>query len=102
MTNALIKLEKVELTLASRAGSVPILRSIDLVLERLADSVIEGFNTLPRDQVEKLQVDFVKAHTPVIPKEAAAAVTAPVAAVEPPAEVDSNGETVAAAEAPAT
>ncbi len=42
MTKALIKLEKVELTLASRAGSVPILRSIDLTVPEGQSIAIVG------------------------------------------------------------
>lgn len=69
-------------------GNDDSIRSIDLVLERLADAVLEGFNTLPKDQVEKLQNDFTKAHTPVVPKEAHPEV-APAAEVSasPAAEV---------------
>lgn len=76
-------------------GNDDSIRSIDLVLERLADAVIEGFNTLPKDQVEKLQQDFIKAHTPVVPKEAvteAAPVAEPAAAPEPVAETGAAAE----------
>jgi small subunit ribosomal protein S2 len=77
-------------------GNDDSIRSIDLVLERLADAVIEGFNTLPKDQVEKLQQDFTKAHTPVVPKEAvteAAPVAEPAAAApEPVAETGAAAE----------
>lgn len=72
-------------------GNDDSVRAIDLVLERLAQAIKEGFNQLPKDQVEKLQNDFTKAHEPVVMKESlpnAQAAAAPV-------------ETAAPAEAPA-
>lgn len=54
-------------------GNDDSIRSIDLVLGKLADAIKDGINSLPRDQVEKMQNDFVKAHTPVVAK-----VSAPV------------------------
>ncbi|MFO0949447.1 MAG: 30S ribosomal protein S2 [Planctomycetota bacterium] len=71
--------DQVDLAIPGNDDSI---RSIDLVLSRMADAVLEGFNTLPRDQVEKLQQDFVKAHTPIVPKEPVTAAPAPAAASE--------------------
>lgn len=68
-------------------GNDDSIRSIDLVLQKLADGVLEGMNQLPRDQVERLQQEFQKAHEPVVPAEpvrAADAAPAPEAAA--PAE----------------
>lgn len=67
-------------------GNDDSIRSIDLVLGKLADAIKDGLNALPRDQVEKMQYDFTKAHTPVVPKSAvpaAAVAEAGTAAVEP-------------------
>lgn len=73
-------------------GNDDSIRSIDLVLGKLADAIKDGLGALPRDQIEKMQYDYTKAHTPVIPKSsltpvAPAAETpvapTPVAAAEP-------------------
>lgn len=53
-------------------GNDDSIRSIDLVLMRLADAVIDGMNALPRDQVEKAALDFEKAHSQITPDGAAA------------------------------
>ena len=53
-------------------GNDDSIRSIDLVLQKLADAVLEGMNGLPRDQAEKLRNEFAKAHTPIVPKNAMA------------------------------
>jgi small subunit ribosomal protein S2 len=47
-------------------GNDDSIRSIDLVLKRLVDAVLEGMSTLSRDHTDKLQGEFVKAHTPVV------------------------------------
>lgn len=74
--------DQVDLAIPGNDDSI---RSIDLVLSRLADAVNEGMNTLPRDQVEKLQQDFIRAHTPVVPKDppSAAPPVAPAVAETP-------------------
>lgn len=46
------------------------IRSIDLLLTKLVDGIRDGLNSLPRDQVDKLEQEFGRAHAPVIPKEA--------------------------------
>ena len=68
-------------------GNDDSIRSIDLVLRRLADAVIEGGAALPREHVEKLQAEFEKAHAEVV----APLPEVPVpAAEEAPAVVDSR------------
>jgi len=81
-------------------GNDDSVRAIDLVLERLAQAIKEGFNQLPKDQVEKLQNDFTKAHEPVVMKESLPSTSA----VATPAEAPAPAEPPAAAapEAPAT
>jgi small subunit ribosomal protein S2 len=79
-------------------GNDDSVRAIDLVLERLAQAIKEGFNQLPKDQVEKLQNDFTKAHEPVVMKESLP--STPVAAA--PVEAAAPAEAPAAEpEAPA-
>lgn len=68
-------------------GNDDSIRSIDLVLKRLSDAVIDGMNALPRETVEKLQADFVRAHTPVIPHSSLTAARGPSA----PGESDASG-----------
>jgi small subunit ribosomal protein S2 len=46
-------------------GNDDSIRSIDIVLERLANAVIAGYSQLARETVDKLEIDYVKAHTPV-------------------------------------
>lgn len=47
-------------------GNDDSLRSIELFLSRMADAIVEGQNALPRDQVEKLEKEYVKAHEPIV------------------------------------
>ena len=61
-------------------GNDDSVRAIDLVLERLAQAIKEGLGQLPKEQVEKLQNDFQKAHEPVVMKESLPVPGAPVAA----------------------
>lgn len=77
-------------------GNDDSVRAIDLVLERLAQAIKEGFNQLPKDQVEKLQNDFTKAHEPVVMKESLPTTNAPVVAA--PAEAPAAEPEAPAAE----
>lgn len=77
-------------------GNDDSIRSIDLVLGRLADAVIDGMNALPRDQVEKLQNDFTKAHAPIVPKEQVAAPAPGTAPAEGTGAVEATAESVTA------
>lgn len=69
-------------------GNDDSVRAIDLVLGRLSQAVKEGLNQLPKDQVEKLQSDFEKAHAPVTMKEAGE--TAPAEAVPAAGSVEGS------------
>ncbi|MBX9653944.1 30S ribosomal protein S2 [bacterium] len=69
-------------------GNDDSVRAIDLVLERLAQAIKEGFNQLPKDQVEKLQNDFTKAHEPVVMKESLPSTPVAAAPVEPAAPAE--------------
>jgi small subunit ribosomal protein S2 len=46
-------------------GNDDSIRSIDLVLSRLTDAVLKGTGQLPKEQVERLNNDFTRAHTPL-------------------------------------
>lgn len=100
--------DKVDVAIPGNDDSI---RSIDLVLGGLADAIRDGMNSLPRDQVEKLQAEFERAHAPVVPKqpdimpvEASVAATGEaVTQAEPaaePAEPVQESEPAASAEAP--
>jgi small subunit ribosomal protein S2 len=60
-------------------GNDDSVRAIDLILARLSQAVKEGLSQLPKDQVEKFQSDFIKAHEPVVMKEAMGSSTPVVA-----------------------
>jgi small subunit ribosomal protein S2 len=47
-------------------GNDDSLRSIELYLRRMADAVLQGLVALPRDQVEKLEKEYAKAHEPTL------------------------------------
>jgi small subunit ribosomal protein S2 len=74
--------EPIDLVIPGNDDSV---RAIDLVLGKLAQAVKEGLSQLPKDQQEKFQNDFIKAHEPVVMKEALSKgpVTAPAADATP-------------------
>ena len=79
-------------------GNDDSVRAIDLVLERLAQAIKEGLNQLPKEQVEKLQNDFQKAHEPVVMKESLPAPGTP--GVTLPEVVAPEAPAVAAPELP--
>jgi small subunit ribosomal protein S2 len=76
-------------------GNDDSIRSVDLVLTALGDAVREGYGALPRDQAEKLEAEYTKAHPAeglVIPASltSAAASEAEVAAAEPTTSPEPN------------
>ena len=49
-------------------GNDDSIRSIDLVLKILSNAVIDGLNTLAKDQVDKIRDDYDRAHSFVVPE----------------------------------
>ncbi|QDU60373.1 30S ribosomal protein S2 [Planctomycetes bacterium Pan216] len=98
--------DKIDLAIPGNDDSI---RAIDLVLNKLADAVLSGLHSLPKDQVEKLEREFTKAHAEVIPlSDAPAPVVTPgaapieVAATPAPEAQPAAPAQAAPAEAPAT
>ncbi len=91
-------------------GNDDSIRSIDLVLGRLADAVLSGLNSLPKEQVDRMMGDYTKAHAGAgleveeVTAEAGAAATAAAAegsAEKPAAEAVAAPVEAEAVSAPA-
>jgi small subunit ribosomal protein S2 len=75
------------------------IRSIDLILKRLADAVREGMGVLPSEQVSKFEADFAKAHNAITPEEAAAKLAAHAVVLQEPTPIEAPAEGAEAAPA---
>ncbi len=96
--------ETVDLAIPGNDDSI---RAVDLIVQRLADAVAEGFAALAPDMQHKLQTEFKKAHSAITPDQAQAKLVAhelpgmehgPAPVIPPPAPVVAEAP---AAETPA-
>lgn len=82
-------------------GNDDSIRSIDLVMHRLADAVLEGLNQLPKEHVEKAHADYAKAHQPIVAKMPEGSAAAPTATGPVTAPAAAGATAAAAPSAPA-